>query len=162
LRFADILDGTSNTIALGEVTSLGFKNGPHQTSGTGIVRAGPSEAVFRPALVSPPYSDSQGTSNTSTGGYPSPDGVNNPQTSWSWWRAAPHAYKPTYLSCWGINTDWPGPSSFHPGGAQFTLADGSVRFIPETIEITNLGPPDQKGAWSYLNTASGGEEVHLP
>ncbi|MCA9161441.1 MAG: DUF1559 domain-containing protein [Planctomycetales bacterium] len=163
LKMANIKDGTSNTIAVGEVTSKGFKNGPHLTGGTGIPRAGVGEAVFRPALVSPPYSDSQGTSNTSTGGYPSPDGANNPQPSWSWWKAGPHAYKPTYLACWGINSDWPGPSSYHPGGCQFLLADGSVRLITETVEIsTNGAIPVSYGVWMKLNTVNGGETFQMP
>lgn len=163
IKIADIKDGTSNTIAVGEVTSLGFKNGPHLTGGTGIPRVGVGEAVFRTALLSPPYSDSQGTSNGTTGGYPSPDGANNPQPSWSWWRAAPHAYKPTYLACWGINSDWPGPGSYHPGGCQFLLADGSVRLVAETVEITNNGAaPINYGVWMKMNTFNGGETFQMP
>jgi prepilin-type N-terminal cleavage/methylation domain-containing protein/prepilin-type processing-associated H-X9-DG protein len=164
VTFANIKDGTSNTIAVGEVTQLGFKNGPHLTTGTGIARVGAGEAVFRPALVSPPYSDSQGTANTGTQGYPAPDGSPNPQPSWVWWRAGPHAYKPTYLACWGINTEWPGPGSEHPGGAQFTFADGSVRFIPESVEF--LGTPadwnNQLGVWMKLNNMNGQQPVKLP
>jgi prepilin-type processing-associated H-X9-DG protein len=163
ISIADITDGTSNTIMLGEVTSLGFKNGPHQTTGTGIPRVGSGEAVFRPALVSPPFSDSQGNANTSTGGFPSPDGANNPQTSWVWWKAGPHAYKPTYLACWGINSDWESVSSFHPGGAQFCLADGSVRIIPETVEhINNYGGTVQGGVWMKLNNFAGNQPVAVP
>ncbi len=161
IRMAQIVDGTSNTIAVGEVSAVGFKNGPHLTGGTGISRKGAGEAVFRPALVSPPYSDSQGSAGSA---YPSPDGANNPQTSWSWWRAGPHAYKPTYLACWGINSDWPGPSSFHPGGAQFALADGSVRLIPETVDFRGNPPDwnDQLGVWMKLNTMGGGLPAELP
>lgn len=163
IAMQDILDGTSNTIAVGEATSFGFKNGPHLTSGTGINRVSAGEAVFHPALVSPPYSDSQGTSNTTTGGYPAPDSTGH-WASWTWWRAAPHAYKPTYLACWGINTEWPGPGSYHPGGAQFVFADGSVRFIPETVQF--LGNPanwnDQLGVWMKLNNHAGELPVQLP
>jgi prepilin-type N-terminal cleavage/methylation domain-containing protein len=169
ISMQDVLDGTSNTIMVGESNSMSFKNGPHLTGGTGNPRQSSGEAVFRPALVSPPLSDSQGTANTVTGGFPAPNGSPNPQPSWSWWRASPHAYKPTYLACWGINSDWPGPSSLHPGGAQFVFTDGAVRFIPENIDfakrdsagnILNWG--DQLGVWMKLNNHAGEIPVELP
>ncbi len=52
--------------------------------------------------------------------------------------------------------DWPNVYSFrsrHPGGAQFALADASVRFISQTIDLT-----------MYRNLASiaGGEVVQMP
>lgn len=48
--------------------------------------------------------------------------------------------------------DWrpQGFSSYHPGGAHFALADGSVRFLPETIDQTLL---------SGLTTRAGSEVV---
>jgi prepilin-type processing-associated H-X9-DG protein len=162
-RIGDIKDGTSNTIAFGEVTSNGYKNGPHLTTGTGVPRVGSGEAVYRPALVSPPYSDSQGSAGH---GYPSPDGANNPQTSWQWWRAGPHAYKPTYIHCWGPNAEWPGPSSLHPGGCQFGMADGSVQYLSESLSYPGehtLNPPHSRGAgvWGALNTINGLEPVNI-
>jgi type II secretory pathway pseudopilin PulG len=149
-KFADITDGTSNTIAFGETTAFGYKDGGHLRCGTGRPRISAGEAVFRPALVSPPYSDSQGSAGM---GYPSPDGVNNPQTSWQWWRAGPHAYKPTYLSCFGLNAEWPGACSAHPAGAMFGMCDGSVQFLQQNIEYYG----GTFGVWHALNTKRGGE-----
>jgi len=170
ISLKDITDGTSNTIAVGEATSFGFKNGPHHTGGTGINRVGAGEAIYHPALVSPPFSDSQGTSNSTTGGYPDPDTPGH-HPSWNWFLPGQPGgvYKPTYLACWGINSDWPGPGSFHPGGAQFVFADGAVHFIPETIQfatfdtagnITNWN--DQLGVWMKMNTQAGEIPVELP
>ncbi|MHB0960593.1 MAG: DUF1559 family PulG-like putative transporter [Pirellulaceae bacterium] len=166
-KFADIADGTSNTIAFGEATSFGYKNGGHLRCGTGVPRTSAGEAVFHPALVSPPFSDSQGSANTTTGGYPSPDGVNNPQQSWVWWRAGPHAYKPTYLHCFGINADWPGVSSAHPAGAMFGFCDGSVQFLADTIDYPGENHPTVNwsrgaGVWGALNTKRGAEPVAVP
>lgn len=55
--------------------------------------------------------------------------------------------------CWG---DWPNNYSFmsmHPGGGQFALADGSVRFVSETIELFT---------YRALATISNGESVQIP
>ena len=57
------------------------------------------------------------------------------------------------------------PSSYHTGGVNSTLADGSVQFISETINTGNL-EADQKtggqspyGVWGALGTAAGGEST---
>jgi prepilin-type N-terminal cleavage/methylation domain-containing protein len=158
-RISDITDGTSNTIAIGECTSLGHKDGGFLRCGAGTRRINATEAVFRPALVAPPYSDSQGSFGAQ---YASPDGVNNPQPSFIWWRAEPHAYKPTYLHSFGINSEWPGADSAHPGGAQFTLCDGSVRFLSDTIDYPGeniTGYSQGSGVWGGLNTKAGREPI---
>jgi prepilin-type N-terminal cleavage/methylation domain-containing protein/prepilin-type processing-associated H-X9-DG protein len=52
--------------------------------------------------------------------------------------------------------DWQNTWSFrsrHPGGLNFTLADGSVRFVPDTIDIE---------VYRALATISGGEPVSPP
>jgi prepilin-type processing-associated H-X9-DG protein len=37
-----------------------------------------------------------------------------------------------------MGTEWTGAGSTHPGGAQFCRADGSVKFISETISTGTL------------------------
>jgi prepilin-type N-terminal cleavage/methylation domain-containing protein/prepilin-type processing-associated H-X9-DG protein len=58
-----------------------------------------------------------------------------------------------------------GASSYHPGGANFAMADGSVRFIKDTIASLKFdpntdsiwsGPP---GTYQYLATYNGGEVI---
>jgi prepilin-type processing-associated H-X9-DG protein len=57
-------------------------------------------------------------------------------------------------------------TSEHPGGVQVALADGSVRFVSETVDTGNLSvvaPPHNQtgpspyGVWGSLGTRSGGE-----
>lgn len=57
-------------------------------------------------------------------------------------------------------------SSYHTGGAQVLLADGSVRFISENIDTGNQGVVvstvngrSPYGVWGALGTKSGGETV---
>jgi len=71
---------------------------------------------------------------------------------------------------WGIST----PSSYHPGGVNVTLTDGSVRLISETIDAGNLAAPSSGssslgsgsvkmaspyGVWGALGSKAGGEAV---
>jgi prepilin-type processing-associated H-X9-DG protein len=53
----------------------------------------------------------------------------------------------------GILQNWAFCGSMHTGGAQFTFADGSVRFLSQSTDLTTLG---------YLATMSDGQVVTLP
>jgi prepilin-type N-terminal cleavage/methylation domain-containing protein/prepilin-type processing-associated H-X9-DG protein len=89
-RIRDVLDGTSNTLALGE-EKIGDPEGVGMWG-------------FRQ------WVDPFAVSSTIKG-------INNTGDP----------------AAWGYYAQ--GFGSFHPGGAQFALADGSVRFISETIDI---------------------------
>jgi len=141
---SDIRDGTSNTVMVGEVTSFGYKNGGFNTNGTGVPRKGTAEAVFRPAFVATPYSDSQSTTGNK---FPKPDG-SGVNSDWNYFKNSPGQYKPTFITAWGINCDFEGVTSMHTGGVQVMMADGSVRFLSQTMDWIT---------YRNMNTKSDGE-----
>ncbi len=143
--FNTITDGTSNVIAVAEVTSTGYKWGGIRTSGTGVPRFNTGERVFRAAFV---WTGTNGEC-CETGRYMDPNG--SLRTSASWFPGgSPHPFSPTYLSAWGPNAEWPGASSRHPGVVNVLLADGSVRPIQENVAW---------GLWAKLNSIGDGYPV---
>ena len=66
-----------------------------------------------------------------------------------------HVMPPDQKSCainaaFGNVDSFIGPSSFHPGGANALILDGSVRFLKASVGLAT---------WSALGTRSGGEVV---
>jgi prepilin-type processing-associated H-X9-DG protein len=55
--------------------------------------------------------------------------------------------------------------SYHPGGVMGVMADGSVRFINETINTGNLATawvaagPSPYGVWGAMGSIDGGEAL---
>jgi prepilin-type N-terminal cleavage/methylation domain-containing protein/prepilin-type processing-associated H-X9-DG protein len=128
---SDIPDGTSNVVAIAEANTTGYKWGGIRTCGTGTPRFNNDERVFRAAWV---WTGVYGEC-CERGWYTDPAGGQ------TWWFPAGggggggggYPFSPTFLSAWGPNANWPGASSLHPGGVNTGLADGSVRFVSETI-----------------------------
>jgi prepilin-type N-terminal cleavage/methylation domain-containing protein/prepilin-type processing-associated H-X9-DG protein len=107
-RFAEITDGTSNVIGMGEVR--GWCSGFQYTNGWAL----PEGLWF--ATTAP--------INMPT--CPGENGVpRNPGTGGSGCQATQNAWNATM-----------GFKSLHPGGAMFVFCDGSVRFIPQNIDHT--------------------------
>ncbi len=146
----DVQDGTSKTIALAEVSTLGQKNGAIRTCGSGVFRADTNaERVFRVAFV---FTGSNGTCCES-GLYNSPGGtVRTAPASW-WPGSAPHPFSPTFISAYGPNSNWPGPDSHHTGVINTVMADGAVRGIAQSIDW---------GVWAQVNGISDGYVFDMP
>src|SRR5262245_4946885 len=107
-RFAEIPDGTSNVIGMGEVR--GWCSGFQYTNGWAL----PEGLWF--ATTAP--------INMPT--CPGENGVpRNPGTGGSGCQATQNAWNATM-----------GFKSLHPGGAMFVLCDSSVRFLPQNIDHT--------------------------
>lgn len=116
--FASIKDGSSNTIAIGEM----HVPGNNTTRGSFW------------AYTYTSYNTSQADLN----------GGLMQTTDWNVCKAA-----------WGGNDNAckRGWGAYHPGGINWGIADGSVRFLGETIDVT---------LWCALSTVAGGEVASLP
>ena len=61
-------------------------------------------------------------------------------------------------------------TSYHPGGVNASMLDGSVRFVSEQIdtgntalpEIVGVGSPSNYGVWGKMGTINGGEAITPP
>lgn len=148
----DIVDGTSNTVAIAEVCggsyALNPGGGGNQNNG-GRPRVG-NEAVFRSAFVAATFTGAvtQGMDEQNPRQpYTHPDG----SAIGGWFQGgSPHHYAPIFMNHGGINNQWSGANSYHEGGIQVLMADGAVRFVSENLDW---------GLWRSLGSVNGGETI---
>lgn len=160
--FNDVVDGTSNTLAISE-KGLGKESGTREVPGRAVFSFTAVSLYDNPAICLATAQNKQyiaGTVSTWPAG-----------SLWAFghphWGAFTTILPPNGPSCYegadnpsncsGIFT----PSSFHPGGVQGCFADGSVRFFSDTIDCGNYGalPNRNWGVWGALGTIQGGESV---
>jgi prepilin-type N-terminal cleavage/methylation domain-containing protein/prepilin-type processing-associated H-X9-DG protein len=167
--FAQITDGTSNTVAFGE-RCIGNPWGQIASGGDAKSR------ITAPwGWGDPPINCLiRRTAGGQLGTFPS-NGFGGRR--WTDGRSSMSGFctilPPNAPSCmpnidqdwnWGLYT----AGSYHPGGCNVTMCDGSVRFISETIDTGNLAvpppasnasTPSPYGVWGALGTKSGNEAV---
>jgi prepilin-type N-terminal cleavage/methylation domain-containing protein len=136
LGFRDIIDGSSNVIALGE------RRWQVKATNGVITIAGAANVYGRRPLVTPATADVDNFADVLGGGL------------------VPINYK--VLTGTTPEPLRRGFSSQHPGGAQFALGDGSVRFISDTIQHNASGPNTGKtpnSTFEYLLAIQDGNPV---
>jgi prepilin-type processing-associated H-X9-DG protein len=149
-NMASILDGTSNTAMFSE--KLRGKGAPNPETDMFVMQNQTSiDATYQTCM----------STNVATA---------TPLTSkwgWSWVMGENcctlycHVSPPNTITCAGL--PFPGtmtnmamqvpPSSYHPGGVNLALVDGSVRFIQDGIDLAT---------WRGLGTRAGKEPIQLP
>jgi prepilin-type N-terminal cleavage/methylation domain-containing protein/prepilin-type processing-associated H-X9-DG protein len=168
LPMASIRDGTSNTILLGEMVSGGEPYARLGGVATNMQSRNPAACLARidplnPRMITGPVqSDSRPVGGRAWDGRPCFTGFST--------MVAPNGPSCNYTSGNdGGSSDHMGTaSSRHPGGVNVSMADGSVRFISETIDTGNSAADDVSspgtrpspwGVWGALGSRQGGESV---
>ena len=142
IRIRDILDGTSNTVAVSEIR-VGLNEEDLRGSWAMPGLASGTAALFGDAAEP----NSQG---------PNSDDMENCAAT----GFAGNADRG--MGCFDSNsTGQMAARSMHTGGLHVLLADSSTKFVSETIdaEAPNVGCGSNPGVWQAMHTRSGGEVV---
>jgi prepilin-type N-terminal cleavage/methylation domain-containing protein/prepilin-type processing-associated H-X9-DG protein len=147
-KFADIIDGTSNTAAASEHCKGDFSHSVAteraDTFQPGTYPSTADQAVADCAAVNINDLTKQGVSNV---GAPWLYGYHS---TTSYWHASPPGHRSCMFPPSRINTT---ANSGHTNGVNVALLDGSVRFVPYSVSLIS---------WRALGTRNGGETFEMP
>lgn len=165
IRFASIIDGTSNTVGLSE-RNVG--------STSQMVASGTSLAATN--VYNNPSECNTTLSTTNPKQY-SGSAIAVSGLKWTHGSTSRIGFttvlSPNSPSCMtGSNDEWyPGifaPRSYHPGGVVIAMVDGSVRFLTDSVDTGNLtaaevtSGPSPYGVFGAMGTKAGGEVYEMP
>ncbi len=152
LRISEIKDGATNTILLGEIRA-GIR--PEDPRGVWAMGNASGSALW-----------GHGYTGEDNGPNCSSLRADGPCSGGDLWAAEGGGAK---LAKMGMACDsdnhpnWQQTArSMHPGGVNVCMADGSVRFISDFIELGADGDPPRLGVWDKLNLSNDGEAVVVP
>ena len=156
-RFADVRDGLSNTIAMAEIVIA-----PESSMlGRAVSNDTNSPLNCRARLVNNQYISGSVIAQGRCHGQRWQDGRPG-------YCAVTTILPPNSATCSSQASDGIYSSgSYHPGGAQVLMDDGSVHFVSETIETGDLSlapassGPSNYGVWGALGSKQGGESDSL-
>jgi prepilin-type N-terminal cleavage/methylation domain-containing protein len=134
LKASQITDGLSKTLILGEVTSLGFFNVAGLDKMGDGVPGTPLTAYARAAFIDINFGPAGHNAMNQTS-WRRADGSTT--TGWIYdiyGPAPPGIGAPVFMTRGGINSNYWGANSFHPGFIHVAMCDGSVRQVRETLD----------------------------
>ncbi len=178
--------------AISQFNGVFVTNGYGTAGGPALGFPGVSRASVKLSSVTDGTSNTVAFSEIAHGLLSQTDGPPSSFDNWNWW-ASGSPGDCSYFHYWPINpwktmanlmqVDEAGAyaeaaSSFHPGGVNTAMVDGSVRFIKDTIDtwtinqttglpqgvtrnvsVWQLGPGAKVGIWQALGSVNGGEVI---